>query len=519
MNPLTKRSTSAFGLVMSLALTAPAALAQLSSSGSATQGSLANQLPLRGTDAQGGSVTATQAPIAGTTTSVNTLNTSVQASGPYAGSIRSTAKTPFTGTLSFLDAVQRGLDFNLGAEGMAQAMRQAQGQAKVARSALLPNITADASETIQQTNLKVAGIRLNTNIAGLSIPSIVGPYNYFDLRAHLTQTIGDMTAWKNYRSAQELARSQQYALKDARDMVVLAVGGSYLQVVAAKARLTSAQAQLTTATALYRQATDQRTAGVLSLTDLNKSHIEVLTDQQRLESLRNDLAKQKINLARMTGLPPNDEFEISDDIPFAAGPDINLQDALAQAYLSRQDLKVSASQLRASELAKSAARAERLPSLAVSGDYGVNGINPDQSHRTFSGTATLSIPVWRGGRTEGDIQQADATFVQRRSELDNLHDKIESDIRSAFLDLQTTMKQVAVAEENLKVNQQTLELTRQRYEAGVTDNVEVVQAQEAVANAELDRIDSVFANNIAKLNLARAMGNTETRLTLLLKLP
>lgn len=518
MNKLTKCSTQAVGLLL-LAFATGSALAQLGSSGSATQGSLANQLPLRGADGQSGSVTAVQAPIAGTTTSVNTLNTSVQASGSYAGSIRSTAKIPFTGTLAFLEAIHRGLDFNLGAEGMAQALRQAQGQEKVARSALLPNVSANLSETIQQTNLRVAGIRLNTSIQGLSIPSIAGPYNYFDLRAHLTQTFGDITAWKNYRSAQELARSQQYALKDARDLVVLAVGGSYLQVVAAKARVISAQAQLATATALFHQATDQRAAGLLSLTDLNKSHIEVLTDQQRLESLRNDLAKQKINLARMTGLPPNDQFEITDDISFASGPEISLEGALAQAYTSRQDLKASASQLRASELAKSAAHAERLPSLAVSGDYGVNGINPNQSHRTFSGTATLSIPVWRGGRAEGDIQQADATFVQRRSELDNLHDKIESDIRSAYLDLQTTTRQVTVADENRKVNQQTLELTRQRYHAGVTDNVEVVQAQEGVANAELDYIDSVFANNIAKLSLARAMGNAEGLLQQFFKLP
>jgi outer membrane protein TolC len=426
---------------------------------------------------------------------------------------------PFTGKISFLEAIQRGLEFNLGAEGVAQAMRQAQGQAKVARSSLLPNVTTDLSETIQQTNLRVAGIRLNTSIPGLSIPSIVGPYNYFDLRATLTQTIGDMTAWKNYRSAQELARSQQYALKDARDLVVLAVGGSYLQVVAANARVTSAQAQLTTATALFQQATEQRAAGLLSLTDLNKSHIEVLTDQQRLESLRNDLAKQKINLARMTGLPPNDQFEITDNISFGPGPNINLEDALAQAYAGRQDLKASASQLRASDLAKSAAHAERFPTLAVNGDYGVNGTNPDQSHRTFSGTATLSIPVWRGGRTEGDIAQAEATFAQRRSELDNLHDKIESDIRTAYLDLQTTAKQVSVADENLKVNEQTLELTTQRFQAGVTDNVEVVQTRESVANAELDYINSVFANNIAKLSLARAMGNAEGRLQQFLKLP
>ena len=129
MNDLITRTTQAVGLLVLLALSASPAVAQFGLSGSAPQGSVANQLPLRGTEGQNGSVTATQAPIPGTTTSVNTLNTSIQVSGPYAGSTRSSAKMPFTGKISFLEAIQRGLDFNLGTEGMAQAMRQNIGKA------------------------------------------------------------------------------------------------------------------------------------------------------------------------------------------------------------------------------------------------------------------------------------------------------------------------------------------------------------------------------------------------------
>ena len=519
MNDPNSRTFHAARILALLIMATTPALAQLGAPAANSQGTVANQLPLSGSSGQNGSVITTQAPVPGTTTSVNTLNTSVQVSGPYTGSIRDVAKMPFSGKLSFLEAIQRGLDYNLGAEGVAQAMRQAEGQTKVARSSLLPNVSATASETVQQTNLKVAGIRFSSSTPDLSIPNIVGPYNYFDLRAHLTQTIGDMTAWKNYRSARELARSEEFALKDARDLVVLAVGGSYLQVVAAKARLTSAQAQLTTATALFQQASQQRAVGLLAQTDVNRSHIQMLTEQERLESLRNDLAKQKINLARMTGLPTNDQFEVSDDIPYAIAPDINVEDALTQAYTRRQDLKAFKSQFHASELTRSAAHAERLPSLAVNGDYGVNGINPNQSHGTFSATATLTVPIWRGGRAEGDIQQAEAAFTQRRSELGDLNAKIESDIRNAYLDLQAATNQVGVANENRKVTQETLGLTRQRLDAGVTDNVEVIQAQESVASAELDYIDSVFAHNLAKLSLARAMGNAADRLPEFLKLP
>ncbi len=493
--------------------------AQLPSAPVASQGTLANQLSLNGPGSQTGSVAATQSPTPGTNTSVNTINTTVQITGSYAGSANGIAKTPFSGKLSFVEAIQRGLDYNLGVEGVTQAMHQAQGQEKVARSALLPNLTATASETVQQTNLRVSGIRLNTSIPGLSIPSIVGPYNYFDLRAHLTQTLGDRTAWKNYRSAQEIARSNSYTMKDARDLVVLAVGGSYLQAVAAKARVVSARAQLDTATALYEQASQQRSVGLLAQTDVNRSRVQMLTDKERLETLLNDLAKQKINLARMTGLPPNDQYEISDDIPYSPAPAIAVDDALQQAYTNRQDLKASEAQVRASELTHSAARAELLPSLAVSGDYGVNGTNPNQSHGSFSATATLTVPIWRGGRAQGDIEQAKAAFSQRKAELNDLHSKIESDIRNAYLDLQTATNQLGVTTENLKVTQETLELTRQKLQAGVSDNVEVVQAQESVASAELDYINSVLAHNVSKLSLARALGGAADRLAQFLKLP
>jgi len=494
-------------------------IGQLGPTPSSSQGTLATQLPLYGTTGQSGSVEAVQSPVPGATSSVNTLNTSIQTTGPYSGSTTSTVKMLFTGNLGFMEAIQRGLDFNLGASGVAQAMRQSHGQEKVARSALLPNLSATGSETIQQTNLRIAGIQFRTAIPGVSIPSIVGPYNYFDLRAHLTQTIGDMTSWKNYRSSQELARSNEFAMKDARDLVVLAVGGSYLQVVAARARVISEEAQLATATALYQQAAQQRGVGLVAQIDVNRSRVQMLTEQERLESLRNDLAKQKINLARMTGLPVNDNYEIADDVAFSPAPEINIEDALRQAYSRRQDLKAFAAQAHAAELAKSAAHAERLPSLAVNADYGVNGINPNQSHGTFSATATVTVPLWRGGRTEGDIQQAEATYAQRQSELGNMHAKIESDIRNAYLDLQAATNQVTVAEENLKVTKETLELTRQKFQSGVSDNVEVIQAQESVAGAELDYINSVFAHNLAKLSLARAIGGAADQLPQFLKLP
>jgi outer membrane protein TolC len=161
---------------------------------------------------------------------------------------------------------------------------------------------------------------------------------------------------------------------------------------------------------------------------------------------------------------------------------------------------------------RSAARAERLPSFEFGADYGVIGTNPAQSHGTFSVVGSLRIPIWQAGRTEGDIEQADAVLRQRKAEAEDTVSRIESDVRNAWLDLQAAATQVQVAEKNRDVTQDNLGLTRQRYEAGVTDNVEVVQAEDALAAAELDYINSVFAHNVAKLSLARAIGGAAQRL-------
>jgi outer membrane protein TolC len=395
---------------------------------------------------------------------------------------------------------------------MAQAVRQARGQQRVVRSSLLPNLDGALREFDEKLDLKAEGLGSVPHL-GATLPSVIGPFNYFDLRATLTQTVADMTALNNYRSSKEIVRANQFSALDARDLVVFAVGGAYLQVIAAAARVESVRAQLETATALYQQNAQKRSVGVLAQTDVNRSRVQALTQQERLLSLQNDLAKQKINLARLVGLPASDRYMLSDSVPFSAAPPLTEEEALKQALVKRTDLKAAEAQTQAARFLRSAARAEYLPSASVNADFGVIGLKPTQSNGTFTLVGTVRIPIWQGGRTEGDIEQADAALTQRRAEVEDLRGKIESDIRDAYLDLEAAGGQVEVAVTNVQVTKETLDLTRQRFDAGVTDNVEVVQAQESVAGAELDYINSVFAHNLAKLSLARAVGGAAENLS------
>jgi outer membrane protein TolC len=504
-------------LAAALILAAPA-FAQFGPPSTQNQGTQATQLPLSGRTAQSsGTVKTSEAPSPSTTATVNTLNPSVQVQGNYAGSTLSVAKMPFNGKLGLRDAILRGLSYNLGETGATQALRQAQGQSKTARSSLMPNLNGTINENVQTTDLRAEGFRFG--FPGFSIPNVIGPFNYIDLRVHLSQSFVDLAAINNYRATNDIAKANRYSAQDARELIVLAVGGAYLQTIAAKARVVSEEAQLNSANAVYDQSTQQYGTGLIAKVDADRNEVQALTHQQRLLSLKNDLAKQKINLARMVGLPANDEYDITDEVPFAPAPALTVDEALTQAYQQRADLKAADAQTRAAERAHAAARAERYPSLSATADYGGIGVNPSQLETTYTAQASLKIPLWQGGKTEGDIKQADAVLDQRRAEYEDLKGQIESDVRSAYLDLQAAASQVEVAQRNIDVNKEALELTRQKVEVGVIDNVTYVEAQEGVTDAEFDYINGVFAYNVAKLSLARAMGRAADSYGEVLKTP
>jgi outer membrane protein TolC len=469
-------------------------------------------VPLSGRGQSSGAVVATETPVPGPTTGVNTLNPVIEVQGSFRGSTTSTGRRAFSGILSFREAIERGLDFNLGTTDASALVRQSRGLRAAARSELLPRILGDASVTTERLNLAAIGVQ-GTAIPGFTFPTVVGPFSLYDLRSRLSQSVFDRTAWQNYRSADAIVRANELSIEDTRDLIVLAVGGTYLQTLAVGARLDSARAQLETANALYQQNAQRRAVGIVAQLDVDRSQVQALTQQQRLLSLEADYAKQKINLARLVGLPPVDSYEVGTRIPFSAAPPLALDDALREARDERADLKSAAAQVEAAERSLAAARAQRLPTVSLNADVGALGNTPANSQLTYAVAGAVRVPIWLGGRTGAFILQAEAALDQRRAELEDLTSQVEADVRKAFLDLRATTTQVEVAERNRQVAGEALTLTRQRFDAGVSDNVEVIQAQEALANAELDYINSIFSHNMAKLNLARAIGETAERVS------
>ena len=477
--------------------------AQLGQQGSSGGASSALQVPLSGRT-QGSSVTATQSVVVGATASVNTLNSSVQVQGNFAGSVA--GGPPLTGKLTLKDAVDRALAHNLGAIGLSQALRQARGQERIVRSALRPNLSGAFRENYFTQNLQALGIK----VPGL--PAVVGPNSYYDLRATLAQSLVDMTAVNNRRASAETVKAAEEQLKDARESVVLAAAGAWLQVFTARARVESAKTQLVTAKALYEQTLQRRQAGVAAQIEVNRALVQQQTQEQRIATLENDLSRQKINLARVTGLPVNDNYDVGDGVPFSPPPALIVDEAVRGALASRADLKAAEAQVRAAERLRVAARAEHLPTLGVQADLGAIGPRFSQTEHTYTVAGVLRIPIWQGGKSGGDLEVAEATLEQRRAEAADLRGRIESDVRNGFLDLKAATSQLQLAANNQELAKETLKLAREKFDAGVSDSLEVTQAAEAVATAELDRITSLFVHNLAKLSVARAIGQAEQRL-------
>jgi len=497
------------GLALIVLLAAGSVLGQSSQSGSGTR---AVQLPLTGSSQSGVSVQQSATP--STASSINTLNTQVNVEGAYSGSaLDLNAPNPSAGPLTLIlaEAIRRGLQFNLGKVGADAASQQAQAQRISARSALLPNLSASASENAMKVDLQAEGFSASAFGASsaFSFPRTVGPFHYYDLRGSLQQDVLDFTAIHNYRSARQSADAANLDARQSREEVVLAVTGKYLQLMATTALIEAQRVEVQYAEASYKQARAQADAGNKAPIDANRSLVGLQTEQQRLRSQLGDLQKQKNALARLIGLPLSLEINISEKlqtVPSDAGP---VEEAVRRSWAQRQDLKSTEAQLHAAEEARKAAGAEHLPSATVNGYYGIEGTNPNQGSGVFQASASLNVPIFNGGRIHADTVQADAVISERRAELSNARGAVELDVRNAYIDLTVANDQVRTAENNKELALATLQQSQDRFAVGVADSVEVVNSQESLASADHDYVSSLFSQNLARIALAHAMGEAE----------
>jgi len=290
---------------------------------------------------------------------------------------------------------------------------------------------------------------------------------------------------------------------------VLVAANAYLQTIAADARSASAKAQLETADALHRQAESLRQSGIVAGVDVIRAEVRLTTERRRATVAENDFQKVKLQLARVIGLPIGQTFTLSSEIPNVPSPDITFDEALERAYKQRPDYLAAQERVRAAEASRRAVVGEGLPSVKVRADYGTLGLSWNSLLPTFNLIGEVDVPIFEGGRVQGRLAEADAELRERRAEAEDMKTEVYYDVRSAFLDLRSTEEELKVATRGRELAALQLTQSRDRFAAGVVSNIEVVQAQEAVALASEQFITAQYGFNLAKAMLARSIGSAE----------
>ena len=423
---------------------------------------------------------------------------------PFAGGVPKGTVTSETLKLSVLDVIKRALDHNLGVLLAEEDATGAAGNRRVALSDFLPHISGGISQERRKTNLEAFGFPLQE-----TFPKVVGPFSVFDARVFLSQTLIDMSAANDLRAADHSVNAAKHSARSARDLVVLVAANLYLQTLATGARADTARAQLETATALHQQALSLRQSGLVAGIDVVRAEVRMSTERQRVTASTNDYEKSKLQLARVIGLPAGQMFELSQEIPFVPVPEMTLEEALARAYRERPDYLAAQERVQAAESTRKAIVGETLPSVKVTADYGAIGLHISSSLPTFSVVGALSVPIFEGGRVQGRLAQADSELRMRRAQAEDTKAEIYYDVRTAFLDLKATEEELQTATRSRELADLQLTQSRDRFAAGVTSNIEVVQSQEVVAQASEQYIAALYGFNVAKAMLARSLGTAE----------
>jgi outer membrane protein TolC len=430
---------------------------------------------------------------------------SFSAGDPFHASVPAATATGALLDLSLDEAIQRALKSNLGLLVRGTQTSAARADRLRALAAMIPTLYAGLTETSEQISLASYGFKFP------GVPTTIGPFGVTDVRATADATVFDRSQSKNLKALAEQTRAAVLSEQDGRDLVVEAVASGYFTILSGIARADSLRTQAGIAEALYQIARDRHAAGVTPAIDELRAKVEWQAQQQQLLAQENQTAKDKLVLARVIGLASGQDFRLTDSAPFAPLQELSTADLVRKAYASRADYQSAQALLHSVELSRQALDAHIYPTVTFNGAYGDIG-SALSSHGTYSATGTVKFYLFDGGRLRAEHESNSTVLKQRRDELENLKGQIDFEVRTALLDLKTAADQVAVARDSLDLATQALDQARDRFSAGVTGNIEVVQAQEALANATQNLISSQYAHNLGKVALARAVGMTESNL-------
>src|SRR6202161_1918254 len=450
--------------------------------------------------------------------SAQTANQS-SAQSPYYGSVTTVKPTGGVKPLTLDEAIAMGIEHNLAMVEARDQEQSAKAQSLASLQPLLPTVTAQADSGAHQINLAALGFSGSLlgkvapafpNFDFATFPSVV-KVNVTDAMVNYSQTLFSLPNYDRYRASKANVVAAYYSKQSSRGLVVLTIGDAYLQTLALGAQVDNAKALLQADQVLLNQAVAEHQAGTAANLDELRARVQFQTQQQSVIIAEVNFEKAKIALNREIGLPPEQEIQLTDSAPYADLATMNIDEAKRIAYQSRQDYQGLQAQVRAAQLQRRAAKWERLPTLTFQGNYGVTGITGGLYHGTFAATGTLNLPLFEEAKFRGDSGVAAANLTNLIEQLAALKEQINQQLRDSILDVETAAQLVQVAQSNVNLARTELEQTTERFQAGVDDNLPVVQAQATLADAETTLVNTTSQHNQAKLGLARNLGIVDTQ--------
>ncbi|PYT32432.1 MAG: hypothetical protein DMG57_01675 [Acidobacteria bacterium] len=426
-----------------------------------------------------------------------------------------TAQVPLKERPSILPlSLKRAVEIALSPEGNTrvqlaeETIRQAESRTVQARGALLPNFDASLTEQNQVRNLLAFGIRF-PRIPGFSFPEIVGPFNTFDARVSGTQNVFDFSSIRRFQAARVNVEATKVEVQGTRNQVADQVARTYLEGLRADADVDTAKSNVELSEALFKLANSQKTAGTGTGIEVVRAQVQLANDRQRVLVAQNGRTRALLQLLKTLGLRLDGDVELTDKMAYTPVDDIPVDQAVQTALDTRAELRAQHGRESNARLSFSATKWERLPSLAFFGDYGTIGIGPNSAIPTRTYGVSMKVPLFDGGRRDGRRTEALSQYKQEQVRTRDLRDQIELDIRVALDGIKSADAQVAAAREGVELSEKELAQARRRYEAGVTNSIEVTDAQTRLQRGRDNLTSALYNHNLARIDLNTAMGTIQ----------
>jgi len=376
----------------------------------------------------------------------------------------------------------------------------------IARADLLPQVNAKISDEAQKVNL-LAEFGGRSPFPGF--PKTLGPYQVFSAGPTVGATIFDLTLWRRYQATQSTVGASKATSLSTREQVILLVVSQYIGTLRAVANVEASQSRVDLAQALYDQAADLQKEGVGTGIDTLRANVELQNEKQRLLEAENDRETSLFGLSKLLNLDPRQRIELGDSLSFFDTPQPEVEPSMEAALAERQEWKSLQSQIKSARFQKSASQDLRLPSLRFDGNFDYVGTSGNTTLPTYTYEASVNLPLFTGGRIRAEVVRADLEIRKLEQQQADLRNQIALDVKTALLNLSSARSEVQVANLGVQLSREEVDQARDRFKAGVANNIEVIQAQDSLSRANDNQIAALYRFNQARADLARSVGQME----------